>query len=116
MELRFELETGWPSQLTTMERRIGGFKRHASAFKIGITNDPWRRMREYEVYSPRHYSEMIVLYETSSFTHAADLERRLINHQWYDPRIRNQISGGGGRPGAGWYYLYVVRRRRNNAF
>ena len=112
MQLRYELETGWPNQLTAMNRRIGGLKRHASAIKVGITNCPETRLRQYETTCPRHYSEMVVLYRTSTRRNAAEVERRQIARNGHDRRLRNERGGGGGRPGKGAYYLYVVRRRR----
>ena len=115
MKLKYKDEGGWPSQLDErMKRRIGAYTKNASAFKIGITNWPERRKREYERTNPRHYSKMIVLYSTSSRSNAGHMERQLINHNWDRLELRNEIGGGGGPYGEGWYYLYIVRRRRKS--
>ena len=68
--------------------------------------------REYERNKPRHYSKMIVLYVTSSRSHAGHMETQLIDHNWDRLELRNEIGGGGGPYGEGWYYLYIVCRRR----
>lgn len=114
MRLVYDVQSGWPSRLTTIHSRIGALKRRSCAFKIGITNRPKTRMRQYEKSNPRHYSEMRVIYRTSSRRNAAELERQLVDRNWLDPRIRNEVGGGGGKPGAGKYYLYLVRRHRRN--
>ena len=112
MELKYCEDSGWPSRLNErLKRRISAFVKSSSAFKIGITNWPERRKREYETHHPRHYSEMIVLYATSSRGNAASLETQLIDHNWDRYELRNEIGGGGGPHGEGWYYLYIVRRR-----
>ena len=115
MKLKYDVDSGWPSQLDErMKKRIGAYTRYSSAFKIGITNWPERRKREYERNNARHYSEMIVLYETSSRSHAGHMETQLIDQNWDRLELRNQIGGGGGPHGEGWYYLYIVRRRRKS--
>ena len=115
MKLKYSADSGWPSQLDErLKRRISGYVKKSSAFKIGITNWPERRKDEYEKNSPRQYSEMIVLYETSSRSNAAEMETQLINHHWDRLELRNEIGGGGGPHGEGWYYLYIVRRRRKS--
>ena len=112
VKLRYATDTGWPSQLEgRLKRRIGALVRESSAFKVGITNWPERRRRDYERDHPRHFSEMIVLYETSNRRNASQLESQLIEHNWDRYELKNEVGGGGGRHGEGWYYLYVVRRR-----
>ena len=112
MQLRYELQGGWPSQLTNINRRLGGFKKRSSAFKIGITNCPKKRIEQYENDYPKHFGEMIVLYKTSSLKNVRELEKQLIEENWDDERLFNLIGGGGGKAGEGPYYLYIVRRRR----
>jgi hypothetical protein len=88
--------------------RHGGFHR-----KIGITNDPERRWREY--YGPYGWHEMHVLYESSSHDHVCALEREFVRR--FDGALMrspgypwNSTGGGGGRkPTSGPYYLYLVR-------
>lgn len=96
-----------------MKKRISALVKDSSAFNIGITNWPERRIHQYKYHFPKWFSEMIVLYETRSRDNAATLEKRLIAHNWDRYELRNERDGGGGRNGEGWYYLYVVRRRRH---
>ena len=110
--IRYEVDTGWPSGLYTMNSRISALTRRWPNFKIGITNYPEKRWREaYE----GQYDEMIVVYETSSHRNAATLETWLIDyykeHNSLAEKLDNDRRGGGGRKGDGWYYVYVVRRR-----
>ena len=112
MKLKYDVDTGWPSRLESrLKRRIGALTRRSSAFKIGITNWPERRKLQYERNHPRHYSEMVVLYETESHRNVSRLESQLIDNYRDRYELRNETGGGGGRRGEGWYYLYVVRRR-----
>lgn len=114
MRLNYQLDTGWPSNLKTINQRVGAIKRRSCAFKIGITNSPRTRIRQYEDEHPRHYGEMLVLYRTSSRKNAAELEKLLISKHQSDRRNRNRRGGGGGRPGRGLrHYLYIVRRHRS---
>ena len=69
MEITYAISSGWPSGITsTMRRRVSGYTRRSS-FKIGITSDPDQRALGYS----DDYSEMIVLYETSSISNARKL-------------------------------------------
>ena len=113
MRLRYRVDSGWPTQLDQkMRKRISALVKDSSAFKIGITNWPERRIRQYEYDFPKWFSEMVVLYETRSRDNAAALEKRLIDYNWDRHELKNEKGGGGGRYGEGWYYLYIVRRRR----
>jgi hypothetical protein len=78
-----------------------------SRFKIGITNDPWRRFNQ--AYA-RYYDEMIVLYKTASINNVSRVEAFLVNHNW--EVTDNAIAGGGGHIGESPYFLYVVLRHR----
>ena len=109
--IQYDVDTGWPSGLDTMNYRISALTRRWSEFKIGITNNPERRWREeYE----GQYDEMTVVYETSSRRNAATLETWLIDyykaHSSLAEKLNNDRRGGGGPKGEGWYYVYVVRR------
>ena len=113
MNLLYDTESGWPAHLDErMRRRISQLVRNSSNFKIGITNWPEMRICQYERDFPRIFSEMIVLYETTTRINAAKLEADLIAYYWDWYKLKNKIGGGGGRYGEGWYYLYIVRRRR----
>ena len=94
MKLNYRLETGWPSHLTNINKIVGSIKRRSCAFKIGITNSPRTRIRQYEDEQPRHYGEMLVLYRTSSRKNAAELEKLLISKHQSDRRNRNKRGGG----------------------
>lgn len=110
--------TGHPSQVKSrLCRKVGALSRHGGFHrKIGITNEPQRRWREF--YGPNGWHEMHVLYESSSHRHVCDLEREFVR-RFYDEVMRtpgwawNGTGGGGGRkPLAGPYFLYMVRARR----
>ena len=103
MDIRWEQDSGWPSQLRTMRSRVSALVRDASGFRIGMTNWPPTRGSQHG----GSYHEMIVLYETSSRNNM-ELERQLIDH--YRETCENRGPGAEGRPGEGWYYVYVVRR------
>ena len=102
MRIHYETDTGWPSQLTTMRSRIGALVRNSTGFKIGITNWPEMRAQAYQ----RDYTDMVVVYATSSRKNAADLETWLIdfyrNNHRATERLDNDRGGGGGRWGEGW--------------
>ena len=100
------ISTGWPNQvITTLLRRISAYTRGGISFKIGITSGYYTRAGWYR--RNTRYSEMILLYQTSSDDHARDLERDMIDYYW--EYCDNSISGGGGSMSGPPYYLYIVR-------
>jgi len=103
--VRYAMETGWPSQLG-LRRRISAYARtdRASGFKIGITSNPEQRMSNYG----RAYTQMVVLYQTSSDRLVRGTESQLIDYHW--DYSDNQAGGGAGTLGSPPYYLYVVMR------
>ena len=108
MTIRYELQTGWPSNLDTIRYRIGAFRRY-SYFKIGITSDPSRRASGYRHEYPL-YNEMIVLYMTSSIENVRNLEEELVDYyRGRFDRCDNINRGGGGRIGVPPFFLYIVR-------
>lgn len=110
--------TGHPSRVRSrLCRKIGALARHGGFHrKIGITNKPARRWREY--YGPNGWHEMHVLYVSRSHSHVCSLERELVRR--FDEELMrspgypwNGVGGGGGRrPSYGPYYLYMVRARK----
>lgn len=105
----FDEVTGYPSAAaTTLRRKLSAYTRThlVSNFKIGITNDPYRRFRE--AYA-RDYDEMIVLYRSSSLAFVSQAECDLIEHN--AALTANRIAGGGGNYGRAPYYLYIVIRK-----
>ena len=111
MEIKYNLRSGWPRLVTkNLRDEIYNCTKRQS-FKIGITNNPERRAREYR---NSDYRLMHILYKTSSINHARELERNLIaqfRDKWNkrrNKRLENSIGGGSGRPSDGMYYLYVV--------
>ena len=74
MEIRWEQEGGWPSQLRTIKSRVSALVRGYGGFKIGMTNRPPTSASAYG----EGYDEMIVLYRTSTRKNAPKLERKLI--------------------------------------
>lgn len=114
MEVRYELETGWPVN-STLQQRISAYIRsdRAKKFKVGITNNPERRASSYDtqcaIQRATKYDEMIVVYQTQSKRNLDQMERFLI--EYYDGNSDNINNGGGGPKGVPPYFLYVVRRR-----
>jgi len=106
MNIRREIETGWPSQ-TNLQQRISAYTRadRVAKFKVGITNNPQARAANYG----NAYDEMIVLYETRSDDHVRTMESILT--QYYRGISDNVNDGGGGPRGTGPYYLYIVLKR-----
>lgn len=104
MQVVWRIETGWPQWLN-LRRRVGALRRHSIFYKIGITNDPDRRARQYY----DEYDEMIVIYQTQSLASARWVERDLIDFTWDD--TDNEVGGGGGNFGEPPYFVYVVRDR-----
>lgn len=109
MEIRYEIQTGWPSQ-TNIHQRISAYTRtgRCAAFKIGITNNPDRRASLYRS-NGAVYHEMLVLYRTSSDSHVREMERFLCDY--YSGCSDNINAGGGGPSSEGPYYLYVTIQR-----
>ena len=106
MRVEYAIQEGWPSQQAGLRNRIGALAiRPQGKFKIGITNAPEDRMKQYG----GGFDRMIVLYKTSSWDNVRKLERNLIDSYLDYDGNRNLKSGGGGRkPAEGPYYLYVV--------
>ena len=108
MEVIENIRTGWPRDvLPSLRRGISQYRRNSLWFKIGITNDPYRRASGYRAQYGDLYDEMIVLYETSSDNFVRQMESVLIEDYWED--CDNSVGGGGGGRGAPPYYLYIVR-------
>lgn len=113
MEIWNKIEEGWPSTLDP-RRTIAAITRpdwKIVHYKIGITDDPKRRSREYE--REGDYNEMILLYKTTSHINAAKLENYLVEHFMPHDRCDNATSGGAGRwdRDAYYHYLYIVLKR-----
>ncbi len=106
MNIRHEIETGWPSQ-TNLQQWISTYTRadRVATFKVGITNNPQARAANYG----NAYDEMIVLYQTSSDANVRTMESTLT--QCYRGFSDNVNDGGGGPRGTGPYYLYIVLKK-----
>ena len=104
MKITYKSRTGWPEAIVTYLRRaISQYRRSSSSLKIGITGLPASRADSYG----NQYSEMIVLYKTSSDGFVRAIEAMLIDEYWED--CDNSIGGGGGSLSGPPYYLYIVR-------
>lgn len=114
MEIRYEVETGWPSSLELC-RRVAAYGRldRVLGFKVGISCNPEGRAALYKHQDP-HYKEMVVLYKTSSDSVVRDVERDLTIWFKGDAECDNVNIGGGGPKGSAPFYLYVVLRERIN--
>ena len=110
MSVQWDPWTGRPSELeSVMKQRISAYVREVGCgdYKIGITNDPERRFREYKS-SDDVYDRMIVIYQSKSWKSVTDFEKRMVDY--YIEYDANLTRGGGGSYGAGPYYMYVVIR------
>ena len=107
MEIKEWIYTGWPSQVEgTLRRSIAAHVRDGVRFRIGISNDPYRRARQHP-YNAGDYGEMVILYYTSSDRLVRNLETELI--RYFGERCDNERGGGGGARGEAPYYLYIVK-------
>lgn len=102
--------TGFPNTVfTPLNRAIGQYKNRYFSLKVGITGQyPERRFSQHKLHRPGVWSQMVVIYRTSSESHANLLENWLVDHHW--DRLVNDKSGGGSRLSTqdGWYYVYVL--------
>lgn len=104
MSVQYSYYTGSVSNVTTnLKRSLSGLIRNGCRFKIGITNNPNVRWNHHKYY----YSEMKVVYQTTSLKNVRLIEAILVDYYW--EYCENIISGGGGSYGLPPYYLYVVR-------
>ena len=104
MKITSRIRTGWPTTvLPYLSRSISQSLRTSSTLKIGITSQYEHRAAAYG----RQYSEMILLYRTTSEAHVRGIEEYLIDRYWaYCDNLR---GGGGGPLGKPPYYVYIVR-------
>jgi hypothetical protein len=97
------------SLIPSLRRALGQYTRYCRHFKIGLTSNPEQR---WNAYKRDGWSDMIVVYSTSSEKYAADAETLLIDHGLKDnyiPQCWNRIRGGSGlASGYGWYCIYIV--------
>ena len=106
MKLEYDYWTGSINEVSeSLIRSVGQYTRYYGKVKIGITNNPERRMREHQRSSIR-WGKMVVKYRTSSVNFINQLEKLLINYHW--DYIKNEIGGGGGPNGKEPYYLYLL--------
>ena len=100
--------TGYPSNvLEYLHRSISQYSSWGNRIKVGITNNPERRLMEHER-SNQNWQRMVVMYKSTSINNTSWLERELVERNW--ERVENEIFGGGGGIGEGFQYLYVLLR------
>ena len=104
LPIRYELSTGRPEDaLEGLRRAVAQYARDARGFRIGRTSSPESRWTsEYQDI----YSEMVVIYETSSQDHVAEVEAALI--EFFADDADNDQEGSSGPWGEPPYYGYVV--------
>ena len=109
MILRWREFSGRPNDalLEKLRRSIGQYQRGSRAIKIGLTTDPTRRWSEQR---RDGWSEMVVIYSTSSRNFAAVVEQELTAQGWGEHyTVWNYNLGGEGIPGSYTrYYVYVL--------
>ena len=107
MELEYDNWTGKFNEVkTALIRSVAQYNVHYSKLKIGITNNPERRVVEHDK-ANLGWKKMIVKYQTSSVNYINEMEKIIIDHHW--DIVANEVGGGGG-PNAktGPYYLYFL--------
>ena len=106
MELEYDYWTGSINEVTeALIRSVAQYTRYYREVKIGITNNPKRRMGEHQR-SRKGWRKMVIKYKTSSVNFINRIERILIDYHW--DYVKNEVWGGGGPDGKGPYYLYVL--------
>ena len=104
MELKYDYWTGHFEEVKgTLIRNISQYSINHNAIKIGITNNPERRIKEHQN-SNLGWKKMIVKYQTNSVSYINTMEELLINYHWeYLSNIKN-----GGLNANPPYYLYLL--------
>ena len=109
MILRWREFSGRPNDalLEKLHRSIGQYQKGSRSIKIGLTTDPTRRWSEQR---REGWSEMVVIYSTSSRNFAAAVEQELAAHGWGEYYTGWNYSAEGERlPGSYTrYYVYVL--------
>ena len=109
MVLRWREFSGRPGSalIERLHRSIGQYQERSRSIEIGLTTDPMRIWNEQR---RRGWSEMVVVYSTSSHDFAASVEGELAAHGWnnyYTTWDYNPV--GEGVPGSYIrYYVYVL--------
>lgn len=109
--VRYETESGWPSRLDSLLKRIGAYTREdrVSQWKVGISAYPERRAEQHDR-SGVGYDEMVVIYVTRSIANARVVERWVTEE--FDGYLDNERQGGGGLVAeAEAHFVYLLLRR-----
>ena len=110
MKVKYSYYTGRPNELD-LHKKASQLTRndYYTGYKIGITNNPERRAKDYELHATR-YNEMLVIYETQSRNFAKTVERQIT--EYLEGFCDNKIMGGGGNYGQPPYYVYIAREKK----
>ena len=106
MQLKYDYWTGHFEEVKgSLIRNISQYSINNTEIKIGITNDPERRIKEHQN-NNLGWKKMIVKYQTNSVNYINIMEELLINYHW---EYLSNIRGGGGESKAKPpYYLYIL--------
>ena len=106
MELKHDYWQGqFEDILGTFIKSISQYSINHNGIKIGITNDPEKRLKEH-ITSNVGWKKMIIKYETTSINYINVMEELLINYHW---EILSNIRGNVGETHkTPPYYLYIV--------
>jgi hypothetical protein len=109
--VRFQIESGWPSSLDTFLRRISAYTRsdRVRRWKIGISAYPKRRAGQHNR-SDIRYDEMVVIYMTRSIKNARLVEQ-WITMEYVGHHDNKRHGGGGLKAAADAHYVYLLLRR-----
>jgi predicted GIY-YIG superfamily endonuclease len=102
-----------------LRQAVGQYGRRNAYYKIGITGNPeerWRGHQRERAQENDTWDKMVVIYQTSSWEHACECERRLIEYCDAKQHVHraetfSERHGGGGRPPTtheGPFYVYIL--------
>ena len=94
---------------TALKQSISGFVRNSNRFYIGKTSGKnGLRARWNSKYKDDRMKHIAKIYTTTSIDFANNLESSLIQYYQNDPRLMNEVGGGGGDIGVSPFIIYIA--------
>ena len=106
MELKYDYWTGHFEDIkASLIKSISQHSINHKGIRIGITNDPERRHKEYQI-GNQGWVKMIVKYETTSANYIHIMDEILSSYHWeYASNIKGDVSESYKTPP---FYVYLV--------